>query len=345
MRSGLQEHGDQACLAHLLAHTIAIVNGIRMEGTSRLTGKRGDSEQPGTGTPIKSGNRCLILTAGHVFEGATARDLRFLTFANQGLHFKSPREITRLDAVDAQPLTDTNAEIHHCKWEDLAVVTVHPEEFPFLDYIEVSANSAEPSEGEMLNFCGFPSDHSKIIEKRISGDREEVGIALFPTIFSGKVLPTPPAEDIKFKYDDFDPQRHFLVPYEIPHMSSHPRGFSGAAAWWESDEKQTIWRPNFKFAGTCTHSNREGTVLRIVRAPLILKFLSEIFPSKQVHTRMKSAMPEQVWKECKKCHKTNISPLHARCPDCRGPLTEKATLYAKSKGALRKKRGYKRSSK
>lgn|SRR5208283_664818 len=277
MRSGIEEHSSNACLVHLLAHTVGIVNGIRVEGTSRLTGKRGDSEQGGTGCPIKWGDRRLFLSAAHVFENAEAKDLRFLTFPNENIRFKAPSDVTRADAVDALPLCDPTARIHRCAWEDLAVVTVDHNAFPGLDFVDIVDYWADPAEGEYLHFCGFPSDHSTIVEKRVTADREDVGIALFPTAFSGKVQAVPSADDIKFKYAGFDPEKHCLVPYEIQAMSQHPRGVSGSAAWWESDEKLQVWRPNFRFAGICTHCHREGTVLRIVRAHVVREFLKELF--------------------------------------------------------------------
>jgi hypothetical protein len=278
MRSGIEEHGSDACLAHLMAHTVAIVNSIRIEGLSRFTGEKADSEQQGTGCPIKWGERHLILSAAHVFENAELKDLRFLTFANQPLCFKDPKDIKRSDAVDALPVGDPTAEIHRCKWEDLAIVTVSPDTFPDLDYVDVAADWIDPPQGEYLHFCGFPVDHSTIIERRFIGDREDVGLALFPTAFTGKVLPSPSADDIKFKYGgDLDPAKHCLIPYELSGMSQHPGGVSGSAAWWESDEKLQIWRPNFKFAGICTHCHRDGTIVRVVRAPIVRKFLAELF--------------------------------------------------------------------
>src|SRR5436190_6098351 len=274
MRSGIEDHSSNACLIHLVAHTVAIVNSILVEGTNRLTGKRGDGEQPGTGCAIKWGDRRLILSAAHVFEKAEVKDLRFLTFPNENIRFKAPSDVTRSDAVDALPLCDPNAQIHRCAWEDLAVVTVDPNAFPDLEYADVVNDSVDPAEGEWLHFCGFPSDHNAIVEKRVAADREDVGIALFPTAFSGKVLATPSADDIKFRYDGLEPGRHSLVPYEIPAMSHHPRGVSGSAAWWESDEKLQVWRPNFRFAGICTHCHREGRVLRIVRPHVVREFLN-----------------------------------------------------------------------
>ena len=82
--------------------------------------------------------------------------------------------------------------------------------------------------------------------------------------------------DPTFPTNDFIPDLHYLVPYDHP-TSKHPRGFSGAAAWWEPADPQQVWRPNFKLAGVCTHAYKKGTVERIVKASAVRRFLEEEF--------------------------------------------------------------------
>jgi hypothetical protein len=49
-------------------------------------------------------------------------------------------------------------------------------------------------------------------------------------------------------------------------------------------------------------------------------------------------MPEQVWKECRNCGRSDLSTLEKNCPACgSSDLREKASAYARSKGAFRKK--------
>jgi hypothetical protein len=47
--------------------------------------------------------------------------------------------------------------------------------------------------------------------------------------------------------------------------------------WWESDQKQTVWRPNFKFAGICTACYKRGSVVQVVKASVVRRFLEEVF--------------------------------------------------------------------
>jgi hypothetical protein len=80
-----------------------------------------------------------------------------------------------------------------------------------------------------------------------------------------------------FLASGFDADRHYLIPYDHP-KSKHPRGFSGAAAWWEPADPQQVWRPNFKFAGVATHcyERRNPILERIVKASVVRQFLEEV---------------------------------------------------------------------
>jgi hypothetical protein len=44
-----------------------------------------------------------------------------------------------------------------------------------------------------------------------------------------------------FLTDDYDSDRHYPVPYHH-HDSKHPKGFSGAAAWWQSNQPLQVLR-------------------------------------------------------------------------------------------------------
>lgn len=277
VRNGLIEHGSDACTRHLLQHTAGIVNGVRVSGVNRYTRERGDSEEPGTGCPMRWGRNHFVLSAKHLFENAKPTDVRVFTFANQPVQYKSPATVTMRDIVDGVTLTEGSI-IHRCAWEDLAVVTVDPANFPDTEFIEPERYWVDPPPGENVHCCGFPSDHSLMLNRRaVSPKRFEVDLAVWPTIFSGPVQPFPSDEELRFQSDDLDPDKHYLVPYDGADVSKHPRGFSGAAVWWESDEKKIIWRPNFKFAGTVTHSYKDGRIVRVVKASVVRRFLAELF--------------------------------------------------------------------
>jgi hypothetical protein len=277
VRQGLVNQSSDACMRHLLRHSAAIVNSVRVVGVNCQTGQRGDSEVPGTGCPMKWGRHYFVLSAAHVFENAKATDMRVFAYAELPVAYKSREALTRRDIVDGLPLSGDSV-IHRCGWEDLAAVTVDPEKFPGVDFIELANDWIDPAVGENVHSCGFPSDHSvEVNRKTVSVGRDEADLAVWPTTFGGPVLPFPSADEVKFHYDDLDPNSHYVIPYDGAGVSKHPGGFSGAAVWWESDEKQLIWRPNFRFAGTCTHCHKKGTRVRVVKASVVRRFLTELF--------------------------------------------------------------------
>ena len=167
--------------------------------------------------------------------------------------------------------------IHRCKWEDLAVVTIDAAQFPDVDFTEPEKDWIDPPVGENVHCCGFPTDHSIRMNHRVvSPTRDEVDVAVWPTTFSGQVLPFPSVDEVKFHYDGLDSNRHYLMRYDGAGVSEQPHGVSGAAVWWESDKKEIIWRPSW-FAGTATHCHKKGAVVRVVKASVVRRFLAELF--------------------------------------------------------------------
>ena len=117
-------------------------------------------------------------------------------------------------------------------------LSANADTFPIVDvrngYLIGAIRSGEwidPTEGELVHCCGFPTDHNVTADRKMICKKEEIGIAVYPTIFNGKVLPQPSERDLKFYITDFDPNRHYLIPY-VCSGSKHPRGVSGAAIWW-----------------------------------------------------------------------------------------------------------------
>jgi hypothetical protein len=272
----IEEQASDASLYRLGRHSVAIVNGVRVYGVDSTTGRRADGEEVGTGCAGRWDNHYFILTALHVVETAQPRDLRFYCLPTGGIECRSASDLRPQDIVDAEPLADTTAMIHKCGWEDLAVVTTTASAVPNAEFFDAVNDWIDPLVGEPLHCFGFPSDHGLTVDKRIVGSKEERTIALYPTPFGATVLPLPTEDERKFKITDFNPERHYLVPYGNS-GSKRPHGISGAAMWWESDQKVLVWRPNFKFAGICTACYKRGSVVQVVKASIVRRFLEEVF--------------------------------------------------------------------
>lgn len=238
----------------------------------------GDGEEVGTGCAGRWGNHSFILTASHVInKRAMPSDLRVFWRPTGNIERRSDADLTRRDILDGVPIRDPKAVIYRCSWEDLAVVVIDPSEAgPYAEFFDVANDWTDPPQGEIVSSCGFPIDKHLLIDKRMVGNKEERTIALRPEIFNGHVLPQPTEQELKFQITAYDRERHYLVPYEHP-KGKHPNGFSGAATWWESDKHQIVWRPNLKFAGLCTSCYRKGSVLQVVKASVVHRFLEQVF--------------------------------------------------------------------
>jgi hypothetical protein len=266
----IQRQGLAACSSRLWTHTVAVVNSIRVVHPEL----RMDEEQGGTGCAGRWGKHYFILTASHVIlPDAKPSDLRIFWRPDGSFNTIADRDLTLPDIVEAVSIRDPAAVIHRCDWEDLAIVSMEPQEAGrHTEFVDIASEWVDPAEGESVHCCGFPIDKHVFVGKRMVGAKEERDIALRPTVFSGKVLLHP-----NFLTRDFDPDRHYLVPYERETDSEHPKGYSGAAAWWQSKQQQGIWKPDFKFAGVCTSCYKDGLIEQIVKASAARRFLEEIF--------------------------------------------------------------------
>jgi hypothetical protein len=174
MMSDVERHASEAGLDRLLRHTAGIVNGVRIVGTIPATGKPADEEQPGTGCFVRWGNHHLIVTARHVVENARIEDLRVFAYPSGGFKVKPSVEVTQKDIVEAVRLNRRSTVIYSCAWEDLAVLTLDPQDFPGAEFVDIAKDRTDPLEGEWISCCGFPSDCHVAVNKSLSGDREMV---------------------------------------------------------------------------------------------------------------------------------------------------------------------------
>lgn len=263
---------EKACRSRVWTYTVGIVNSIRMVKPE----KRMDQEGAASGCAGRWGKHHFIVTAQHVVhKEAKPSDVRLFWRPYGEDQYVADKDLKPLDFGDAIAIKDASAAIHRCVWEDLAVITIDPSEAgQYSEFIDLGMEWIDPSANEWVSVCGFPHDKRvRVDDRMVTEDRREITLALRPEIFSGQVLSGP-----NFATNDFVPDRHYLVPY-VHKTSSYPGRFSGAAAWWESDKPQQVWRPNFKFAGICTHCYKDINPIpeRIVKASAVRKFLEEVF--------------------------------------------------------------------
>jgi hypothetical protein len=276
----INDNKESAARVRLWRHTIGITNrALSTSGPDPLgTGLSAtEEEKVGTGVAIVWGDCHFILTAKHVLDEANVSDLSFFVGQTGDLKTQRASEVTMQDAVVPVPLNDPEAVIHRCDWEDLAVLTITPDAFgPMLEFFDIGGSSIDPQEGETVAGVAYPVSNSVILDGGRIGSVIQRTVVLSPTPFGGAVLPSATGKYL----GKFEPDRHYLIPYEPAKEGKHPRGISGAALWVESDEERIVWAPRFKFAGICTVCYGDGGLIeQIVRASVVREFLLEAFGS------------------------------------------------------------------
>jgi hypothetical protein len=230
---------------------------------------------------VKWKSRHLILTANHVIERArTARDIRVSSFAKGPLRFV-PRD--QVNAEDSDPGETLSGEVHRCRWEDLAVLTVPDDHFG--DFVEIGEDWTDPNVGDGVASVGLPSDNNMMLDQRSYGNRIDIVVGLLPTLLQVNVLPQPDLNDMKYNVPEHVAERQFLVKYDSPH-SVKAHGMSGTGVWVPTMMNlQGVWRPSYSFAGICInvwskgYSACRGPVVEVVKASIVRKFLEETFGS------------------------------------------------------------------
>src|SRR5579863_2348719 len=273
----IEKQARYAAINRLWMHTVGVVNRIPTVGTDPLTGKRGDSEEHGTGCAVRWGLNYCILTAKHVIEKAKLKDIDF--FFRPSGRIEEQRTFRPQEVFDAAPLNDPNAVLHRCGWEDLAVVATISNAIPHVEFFDVGTEWVDPPPGETIQCLGYPSDLGVVYRSRQVGNHEVRDVALYSSVFSGNILPFPSEDEQKFKFKDFVPGQHYLVPFDGAAKGKRPNGYSGSGMWVEVDQKQIIWTPTFKFGGICLASYKDGSILAVLKASVVRRFLTEIFGS------------------------------------------------------------------
>jgi hypothetical protein len=171
--------------------------------------------------------------------------------------------------------------MHFCGWEDLAALLVSDDRLG--EFTEIDDRWSDPNVGEGVISVGMPSDNHMVLGQQAYGNKTDVVVGLMPTSIEVDVLPSPTADDLKYKLSRHNAQQQYLVPYDSPH-SEDAQGMSGAGVWVpQMSNLPGLWRPAFTFAGICIsvyekgYSAHKGPVIEVVKASVVQKFLVETF--------------------------------------------------------------------
>jgi hypothetical protein len=266
-------HATDAAVERFWSHTVGIVNrALTVEGTDPASGLPAcELEAPGTAVAGAWGKHHFVVTARHVLEQASVRDLSFFCRPSGALRHGS--EIGMQDAMVGVRISDPTATIHRCGWEDIALVTLQPDLLgTYLEFVDLAACWADPHEKQSVYGLGYPASSGFIFGRQV-GQSLQKAVLLAPFAFGGAVL----ASSTGTNFRDFDSNRHYLIPYDAAAHGQHPKGISGAAVWLQCDDKQIVWTAKFNFAGICTSAYRNRSIEQIVKASVVRRFLNEVF--------------------------------------------------------------------
>jgi hypothetical protein len=193
---------EDAAKERLWSHTVGIENGALIRrGIDPATGLRTtELSSPGTGVAGVWGRYHFVLTAKHVLDQAQIKDLKFFVRNVGELKTKHVSEVKLNDGVVAAPLGDSEAAMHRCDWEDLALLSIEPDALvPSLEFFDIAASWVDPSPGERVVGIGYPVSTGVQFQQRV-GNALRKAVLLTPALFSGEVLPRPTENELRFKF-------------------------------------------------------------------------------------------------------------------------------------------------
>jgi hypothetical protein len=262
----------------LWSHSIGLVNGKRLYGKHH-DGRPADEEQPGSGFLISWGKHSCVLTAKHVVEGADKSDIRFFLRAPTP-DYMSREERLKCDHIEVD--AGKRAEIYkidRCEWEDIAVLTIDPSAMANAEFFDFNSGWNDPTNGDPIYGLGFPTDNHVPVHIERTKEVEHHLLGLIPTIFSSMVIPKPNSllESLTAELP-YDPDRHFLISWDVDDEKLGMKGFSGAATWTDRPVKdKELWSPKLFLTGMVTHYYARIKVGRMIKASVLKKFLEEVF--------------------------------------------------------------------
>src|ERR1700678_1466400 len=200
----IEAHAENAEKERLWSHAVGIENrALVTRGTDPATALRTtELSSPGTAVAGVWGKNYFVLTAKHVLEQARIDDLRFFVRQAGELKTKLVSEITMSDAVVAAPIGNSEAAMHRCEWEDLAVLSVTAEALGSnLEFFNFDRNGSwvDPGRGERVAGIGYPVGAGALFQQRV-GNALKKAVLLTPIAFSAEVMPRRSKDALPFKF-------------------------------------------------------------------------------------------------------------------------------------------------
>ncbi len=226
----------------------------------------------GTAAAVRWKGHHLLLTAGHVVDGAANEELQFV--------FRPPGTLERAlwyqstSSEKISPFPASPIELiarHRSRKDDVAALEVAPSfvkqnKVRFFDLAEGS-KVIRPIRSS-LAAIGFPFDSFRRLNS-VAGAL--TAFSLWGNLAKAGANPPP----------GFNSRQHLLMDFSPAADSRHPGGFSGAGVWYQVPlpEPPRVWAPDLLLAGLITHYYPSRKQLLICRVERVVSFLSRTLPS------------------------------------------------------------------
>jgi len=254
------------------AYSVGIVNTQMREVSKNIEAEEG----LGTATALQRSGRQMLLTAGHVVQGASASHLQFMPKPTAVTCFGDTKEYAnRLALAVRRPFPVV--EIVQCEWADLAVLLldcaiVRHEDARYVQFYKWDSEHCSPEVGSLLHGLGHPVDKTYLVTERQLDNHIARDLGVSKQIISCEVVPNDRGKYIK----GFDPEICFLVDYASVAIDGKPHGFSGCGFWEYRENMETLWTVRPRFAGVETSYAESSNLLLTIRPEVISKWLLEI---------------------------------------------------------------------
>lgn len=274
---GLNQNASSAFEEAVRSRTVGIANLVLEEiPHSSEQDQRQFFESVGTGSALYWRGRELLLTAKHVLDRASGADLRFFPRVLGYIESATPSQFAPAALPDMSAREKISVDkIIRCAWEDLAAIVFSRGAAAAykIDFHVLDGNVSVPRPGTNVLMIGHPTDSAFDVSRHQLGPNLQTRLrGIYPTILTSSVDDVP-----KFwqTLRNFEPERHFLVPFSPARDEREPLGFSGTGVWCYRQERTAVWVAKPSLEGVCTHYYRPSQRLKIVNAEQIQRFLSE----------------------------------------------------------------------
>ena len=229
----------------------------------------------GTGSLIKVHDRLFILTCAHVVEsGYELEKIKFLYRSEQELQTQSKEDILRIP-INVLPKTFMSTSpmelpiinrfyaSEDCDFVLLELDATNPllKKYYFFNF-NITIDLA-PRKDCQIYLMGFSIE----LHREVKGD----AVVVFPYFTDSIIV------DRNINIANYDPDKHFLIDYEVDDDRVEPKGLSGCGVWSRLPSgNNRLWTSNLRLVGIQTGIYRKYNVLKATKVEKIIEVLKTI---------------------------------------------------------------------